>query len=301
MPVGAPNFSYSTSVHKSTGSMVVGSQAVGNVLGGSIGNDIFLGTSSTTEGDTIFTGGGFDMMVLSPNRIASTRIELFAANSTSDHIQPLPGTPQTAIAGSVVSIDDVPQLGWWGQATGQRGGPVSNTFTNLGFGTGTSLDFTTIHNFDVGGIGNPGDSIDLSLSAYSHLLRDVTSGNGGPQLGDAIFSNAVMLGGTITVSDANVIVMDGSQTFANAADLASSLAAANTAIHFATQQTNLYNHYLIAYQDTGGYTRIADMNIHSDTAFSATNQGDTLALSDLVRIGETTIDQLNPGNIQFVL
>ena len=301
MPVGAPNFSYSTSVHKSTGSMVVGSQAVGNVLGGSMGNDIFLGTSSTTEGDTIFTGGGFDMMVLSPNRIASTRIELFAANSTSDHIQPLPGTPQTAIAGSVVSIDDVPQLGWWGQATGQRGGPVSNTFTNLGFGTGTSLDFTTIHNFDVGGIGNPGDSIDLSLSAYSHLLRDVTSGNGGPQLGDAIFSNAVMLGGTITVSDANVIVMDGSQTFANAADLASSLAAANTAIHFATQQTNLYNHYLIAYQDTGGYTRIADMNIHSDTAFSATNGGDTLALSDLVRIGETNIDLLNPANIQFVL
>lgn len=301
MPVGAPNFTYSTSVSASIGSMVVGSKAVGNVLGGSIGNDIFVGTSSTIEGDTIYTGGGGDMMVLSTNRIASTRIELFAGNSTSNLVQPLPGQAQTAIAGSVVSLDDTPQLGWWGQATGQRGGPVSNSFTNLGFGTGTSLDVTTIHNFDVGSTGNPGDSIDVSLSAFSHLLRDVTPGNGEPKLGSAIFSNTIRLGGTITVSDADVIIMDKSQTFANAADLAASLAKANTAIHFSNSQTQQFNHYLIAYQDTGGYTRIADMNIHSTAAYTATNQGQTLALSDLVRIGEINVDQLTQSNIQFVL
>jgi hypothetical protein len=301
MPVGAPSYSYSTSVIGSIGSMVVGSQAVGNVLGGSIGNDIFLGTASTTEGDTIFTGGGGDMMVLAANRIASTRIELFAANSTSDVVQPLPGQAQNAIAGSVVSILDVPQLGWWGQATGQRGGAASNVFTNLGFGTGTSQDVTTIHNFDIGAAGDPGDSIDVSLSAYSLLLRDLTPGDGGPQLGDAILSNIVQLGGTISTTNADVIVMDGSQTFANAAALASALANATTALRFASAQTNEFNHYLIAYQDTGGYTRIADMNIHSDTAFSATNQGDTLALSDLVRIGSVQVGDLTASNIQFVL
>jgi hypothetical protein len=281
--------------------MVVGSKAVGNVLGGSIGNDIFVGTSSKIEGDTIFTGGGGDMMVLSTDRIASTRIELFAGNSTSDRVQPLPGSSQTAIFGSVVSIDDVPQLGWWGQATGQRGGAVSNVFTNLGFGTGTSQDVTTIHNFDVGATNDPGDSIDFSLSAYSNLLRDMTSSDGGPRLGNAILSNTVSLGGTITVGNANVIVMDSSQTFSSAADLSAQLASSATAIRFASAQTNQFNHYLIAYQDTGGYTRIADMNIHSDSAFSATNQGDTLALSDLVRIGSVQVADLTASNIQFVL
>jgi hypothetical protein len=301
MPVGAPNYSYSTSVINGIGSMVVGSKAVGNVLGGSIGNDIFVGTSSRVEGDTIYTGGGGDMMVLATDRIASTRIELFAGNSTSDLVQPLPGSPQTAIFGSVVSIDDVPQLGWWGQATGQRGGAVSNVFTNLGFGTGTSQDVTTIHNFDIGRAGDPGDSIDFSLSSYSHLLRDLTPSDGGPRLGNAILSNTVSLGGTITVSNANVIVMDASQTFSSASDLSAQLASSATAIRFASTQTNQYNHYLIAYQDTGGYTRIADMNIQSDTAFSATNQGDTLALSDLVRIGSVGVNELTASNIQFVL
>lgn len=301
MPVGAPNFTYSTSVIGSIGSMIVGSDAVGNVLGGSIGNDIFVGTSSKIEGDTIYTGGGGDMMVLGTDRIASTRIEFFAGNSTSNLIPTLPGSAQTAVAGSVVSSDDTPQLGWWGQATGQRGGAVSNVFTNLGFGTGTSQDVTTIHNFDIGGVGDPGDSIDFSLSAYSSLLRDLTPGDGGPALGDAILSNAVLLGGNLTVSNADVIVMDGSQTFANAAELSAALASSSTALHFSNMQTNVFNHYLIAYQDTGGYTRIADMNIHSDTAFSSTNQGDTLALSDIVRIGSVGVSDLTASNIQFVL
>jgi hypothetical protein len=301
MPVGAPNFTYSTSVIGSIGSMVVGSKAVGNVLGGSIGNDIFVGTSSKIEGDTIYTGGGGDMMVLGADRIASTRIEFFAGNSTSNLIPTLPGSAQTAVAGSVVSSDDTPQLGWWGQATGQRGGAVSNVFTNLGFGTGTSQDVTTIHNFDIGGVGDPGDSIDFSLSSYSHLLRDLTPGDGGPALGDAILSNAVLLGGDLTVNNADVIVMDGSQTFANAAELSAALASSSTALHFSNMQTNVFNHYLIAYQDTGGYTRIADMNIHSDTAFSSTNQGDTLALSDIVRIGSVGVSDLTASNIQFVL
>lgn len=240
-------------------------------------------------------------MVLATDRIASTRIELFAGDSTSDRVQPLPGSPQTAIFGSVVNIDDVPQLGWWAQATGQRGGAVSNVFTNLGFGTGTSQDATTIHNFNVGTALLAGDSIDVSLSAYSNLLRDLSPSDGGPRLGNAILSNAVMLGGTVTVSNADVIVMDGSQTFASAAELASALANSTTDIHYANAQTNQLNHYLIAYQDTSGYTRIVDMNIHSDSAFSATNQGDTLALSDLVRIGSTQVADLTATNIQFVL
>jgi hypothetical protein len=271
------------------------------VLGGSIANDVFRGTASITEGDTIFTGGGSDLVMLTSGRIASTRIELFAANSTSDLVQPLPGHAQTAVAGSVVNILDVPQLGWWGQATGQRGGAASNESTNLGFGVGTSNSITTIYNFDVGALGDPGDSIDLSLSAYSTLLRDLTPGDGGPRLGDSILSNAVQLGGTITTTNANVIVIDGVHTFANAAALATALANAETALQFASAQTNAFNHYLVAYQDKNGYTRIADMSIQSDTAFSATNQGDTLAVSDLVRIGSVQIHDLNASNIQFVL
>lgn len=300
MPVGAPNYTLSQAVESSTGALIVGSRSSGNVLGGSIGNDVFNGTESSYASDTIYTGGGADKIDLAEGREVGTRIELFAGNSTSDLIGVLPGGIQTAVRGSIVNAADIPQLGWWGQATGQRGGAVSDVSTNGGFGTGTSLDMTNVVNFITGAPDNEIDSVDFSLSAFSNLLRDRNQQNGGPYLGNAIFSNALHLGGTITVRDANVLIMSSSQRFDNAAELSLYLSKSATAINFGQLQTDDLNHYLIAYEDTSGFVRIADMNIQSDTNYSRTNQGDTLSLSDMVRLVGVSIDELQSGNVQFV-
>ena len=49
---------------------ITGSAAAGNVLGGSIGNDSFVGTSSLVQPDTIFTGGGTDTITLAAGHSA---------------------------------------------------------------------------------------------------------------------------------------------------------------------------------------------------------------------------------------
>lgn len=300
MPVGAPNYTLSETVESGTGALIVGARSSGNVLGGSIGNDLFNGTKSSVAADTIYTGGGADKIDLAEGRTVGTRIELYAGNSTNDQIGVRPGDVQTAVLGSIVSADDVPQLGWWGQATGKHGGPVSDVYTNAGFGTGNSWDLTNVVNFITGTAGAELDSLDFSLKAFSHLLRDTTPG-AGPALGDAIFSNALTLGGTVTVSNANVLIMSGEQRFDSAAQLAGYLSQTGNAISFGTVQTESLNHYLIAYEDKSGFVRIADLNIQSDTDFIRTNQGDTLAMSDMVRLVGVSINDLQEGNIQFVL
>jgi hypothetical protein len=282
MPIGALNFSYSTSVEGGIGALVVGSQAQGNLLGGSIGNDTFVGTEGVSMVDTIYTGGGADLILLSADRTEPTRIELYAGNSIGNPTPVAPGQVQTAVAHSIVDANDVPQLGWWGQATAQFGGPVSDASTNLGFGTGTSADMSVVSNFIAGLPFGSGDSIDLSLSAFSDLLRSANP-NDGPALGDAIFSN----------------FGDG-QTFADAAALAAALVDPLTAIKFALLQTNAVNHYLVAYDDTAGNLRIADLDIHNPTAFNNTSQVQSLAISDMVQLAGLSVVDLQQFNIQFV-
>ena len=80
MPVGSFNFAYALSVAASTGDVIMGSTTAGNVLGGSIGNDEITGTESTTAVDTIFTGGGADLITLAAGGSGRSRVELFAAN-----------------------------------------------------------------------------------------------------------------------------------------------------------------------------------------------------------------------------
>lgn len=302
MPVGAPNYTLSERVESSTGSLVIGSRLAGNVLGGSIGNDVFIGTQNAGASDTIYTGGGADKIDLAAGRLAGTRIEVFASNTTSDLAPAIPGQAQKAILGSIVDAHDVPQLGWWAQGTGQRGGAASNIYTNKGFGTGTSLDLTEVMNFTPRGIGNTTiDTIDFSQRAFSQLLRDVNPLDGGPQLGNAIFSNALKLGGTVTVGNANVLVMSAEQQFDGAAQLAGFLAMQGSAINFGRLQTEDFNHYLVAYEDKTGSVRIADLNIQSRNDFTWTNQGDTLAMSDMIRLAGVHLQDLQNGNIQFVL
>ncbi|MGE4078807.1 MAG: beta strand repeat-containing protein [Reyranella sp.] len=298
MPIGSLSFSYSTSVEGGIGALVVGSQAQGNLLGGSIGNDSFVGTEGVSMVDTIYTGGGADLILLSADRTEPTRIELYAGNSISNPSPVAPGQVQTAVVHSIVDANDVPQLGWWGQATAQFGGPVSDASTNLGHGTGTSEDMSVVTNFIAGSVSGPGDSVDLSLSAFSGLLA---SNNPliGPGLGDAVFSNTVVPGGTVTVGNANVLILGGA--FSDAAAVAAALVDSSTAINFSVAQINSVNHYMVAYQDLTGNVRIADMDIHNAAAYTNTSTVATLAVSDMIQLAGVSLLQLQESNIQFVV
>lgn len=301
MASGAPNLTYGLTVTDSVGSIVVGSATAGNVLGGSIGNDTFLGTQVANRADTFYTGGGSDVIFMADGRTTGSVIGLYASNMSSDLIAPTPGDSVRALAGSVVSARDVPQLGWWGQGSGKLGGPVSDASTNAGEGTGVSSGMTRVFNFESGTDVTELDRLDFSLTAYSGLLRDV-SPQAGPALGAAVFSNTLDLGDMVTVSEANVLVFSSAVTFANAADLAEALADPLTDINFGALQTHDNNHYLVAYQDNAGNTRIADLNIQSDTDFRSTEliDGMTLVVSDVVQLVGVAIDEVFNGNIHFV-
>ncbi|MDI1283032.1 MAG: right-handed parallel beta-helix repeat-containing protein [Reyranella sp.] len=298
MPVGSYDFAYSLSVAASIGATIGGSTTAGNVLGGSIGNDTITGTESTTQPDTIFTGGGADTITLSAASTAQDRVELFAGNSSSNAAALAPGNPVNAVAGSIVDANNVPQLGWWGQATAQLGGPVSNATTNAGFGTGTSQDMSTVANFATGTSSAPVDTVDIALNAFSNLLRSFGAGDA-PDVGTAVFSNLVAPGGTVTVANADVLLIDRPGDFLNAAAVAAELAI--NPITFASAQTAEFNHYIIAYQDLGGNVRIADMDIElgSTPSFTTTNGGETLAISDMVQLQGVSLQSLQPENITF--
>jgi hypothetical protein len=302
MPIGAPNFAYGLTAETSTGSIVVGSATAGNVLGGSIGNDVFQGVQIANRADTFFTGGGADTIILAAGRGVGSHIGLYASNMTSDPSQAQPGTAVPSLRGSIVDINDTPQLGWWGQGSGKLGGPISDAMTNAGSGTGVSSSMSRVYNFESGTDFVQVDRINISQRAFSDLIRDVTPGSG-PTLGAAVFSNLLNPGDTVTVTDANVLVFSNARTYANASELAGVLANDITDVSFGSFQSNTFNHYIVAYQDNSGSTRIADMNIQSQTPFdnTAVHAGKTMAISDMVQLVDVSIDQLYAGNIHFVL
>ena len=298
MPVGSFDFAYSLNVAGSVGISITGSEVAGNVLGGSIGNDTLIGTQNELLPDTIYTGGGTDLIILAADHEARTRVELFAGNGLTNIAAVAPGFAIDAVAGSIVDADNTPQLGWWGQATGQFGGPVSDASTNAGQGSGTSLNMSTVMNFTTGTAGDPVDVIDISLDAFSDYVRDASGAT--PMAGNAVFSNLLSLGGVITVSNANVLLIDSPVGFANAAELAAELWV--NPISFAGPQSGEFNHFIIAYADLEGDVRIADMDIQlgNAPAFNTTAQGATLSISDMVELSGVSLSSLQTANINFV-
>ena len=59
------------------------------------------------------------------------------------------------------------------------------------------------------------------------------------------------------------------------------------------------DHYIVAYNDTLGNARIADLDIHNTTPFINTANVATLAVSDMVQLTGVNVTTLSSGNIQF--
>ena len=127
---------------------IKGSLTAGNVLGGSIGKDVF--TASTADvANTIYTDGGADSITLPGTHTTSQHIGLYTGVNTNGIV---PGGVETGQIGSITSggaanpNSDVPRIGNWGSdfgstPTGHTGGGVYNGLAN---GTGTSEDMTVV-------------------------------------------------------------------------------------------------------------------------------------------------------------
>ena len=188
---GDANFTTSTTAGGSTGDAITGSATAGNVLGGSIGNDTITGTTSTTASDTVYTGGGADTITLAAGHTAVDHVELYAGNGVLGA-----GNVEGAVANSIVTATDIPQLGWWNQGTGATGGAAQSATTNLGTATGfgTSADMSKVANFVAGAA--PQDVVDISLGALGGHVHDAASGLF-VAAGNAVFSTPVAAGGTV--------------------------------------------------------------------------------------------------------
>ena len=261
---------------------------------------------------------------------------------------------------SIVNANDSAQAGWWAINTDglidnendDNNNPItSDLVAVLGSPSsyyGTSQDLTTVTNFN-----SAHDVVDISATAFgwngaNSLLENVTSDGTGTAPWDvavtaststtayftqAVFSSPVTAGKSVTylagTEHANVLVLSG--VYANADAVAQTLGSptGNTAITFdnglalnyvGLQALHYAGHFIIAYQNQGGSTVLADLDISASQqivydTFSGVGAGgngstnghyagsppkETIAVSDLVQLTGVTLYNLHATNIHFV-
>jgi len=315
-----------------TGDTITGSQTAGNIIIGSLGNDVLTGTLSLTQADTIGTDGGKDTINLAAGHTASDHIEFFDAigTTTGGGINP-PGSALTsfsslgAVGGTIVGTGDVAQGGWWGAVysltntkdpfliTGAATGADVSNPAQAGAG-GTSVDNSTVNHF-VAGAG--GDVLDFSVSAWgkyqtpngllangdTHWSFSDIAGDATSLIGNAVFANVTTGGTVVGPHNADVLVI-GNGSFANAAALANTLAGTGAigGAGFAPAAVGNEVHLLVAYQNLQGNTVIADLDLdaHATAGTTSTATGNLIAVSDIVTLTGVSLTQLTAGNIHFV-
>ena len=219
------------------------------------------------------------------------------------------------------------------------------------FAYGTSQDLTTVTNFNVAH-----DVVDISVGAfgwngaYSLLENVYRYGNGGVPsdvavptstattafFTQAIFTAPIIPGQDVTylnptgTSHANVLVLSG--VYSNAEAVAQTLGSPTgaTEINFhhglalnqlpGFQSLDYAGHLIVAYQNQGGSTVLADLDISADQQvvydtfsgvgpngnnsgnpnYGGVNPNETIAVSDLVQLTGVTLNNLHTANIHFV-
>jgi len=325
MRAGDANFTASETVAGSTGDLITGATGFSNVLGGSIGNDTITGTTSLTAPDTIYTGGGADTIRLVTGHTAVDRIGLYAGFDTPGIAG---GGTEVPRFNSITDTADVPQLGWWGQATaGAATGYVGSTYAGLAANTGTSLDQTVVTNFVPGSATAPQDVLDFgTFSGPGHGAvwgTGLTNGNGGIShglvSGDLVTTTTGITSPVLTqINPGNTAPAPTAAgqvfeliaaTFANASAVASALHSSYQ-LKFTVGAGGLAahdsEHTLMAYQDLSGNTHIADVALTNAAAVSSgstemtTDALVTAHASDIVQLTGVALLSLHTGNIHFV-
>jgi hypothetical protein len=278
------------------GDVITGSQTAANLLAGSVANDVI---TSGTGGDQIITEGGGDTINLSATA-NSDIIDLYSGSATGvSSAHSVVSGPYVAVAGSIADGSDLAQAGYWGVAPG--GAPLNIHALAAGFGT--SADMSVVNQF-TSGSATSADVIDFSVSAWK--FGGVSNGLEVGSLGSAANTPAVgsdasigqQSAGTTVAATVSLVEFTGQQ-FANAAALASGLEGADHLIFSGNPGSASFDsHVLVAYNDTAGNTRIADVALSGTNADTA---HDVVRASDMVElVGVSDVTSLVGHNAHFV-
>jgi hypothetical protein len=278
---------------------IKGSLTAGNVLGGSIGKDVFT-VSTSDVANTVYTDGGADSITLPGSHTTSQHIGLYTGVNTANM---LPGGVENGQAGSITSIGaanpnaDVPRIGNWGSdfgstPTGHTGGGVYNGLAN---GTGTSASMTVVAGGANAFVPNT-DVLDFAAGAWfgSGAARSLTNGTlgiatvGTPSTaaGELVTPNGALPTAANTVlAGTTLIVLDG--VHANASSVAAAFHDILNPIFFtngAGLNPGQSAHMLVAYND-GIQARIADLDLFNATgAVQVVSSAMDVHASDMVQL-----------------
>jgi hypothetical protein len=294
------------------GAIITGSATGNNVLAGSVGNDTFGGGSGT---DLVITDNGGDTVNLAGTHTAAT-VDLFFGNFVGNN-GGFDGTAAgtfanvTGLANSYISANDVANAGTWGvaPAVNAAGTPTPNAgnltplqlFAHNGAtNNGTSADMTSVNNFHAGS-----DVVDLSVTSNSNAGL----GNGWVHIGNNTFLNpageatqlATVPAGQTVPNNTNVVELSGFFANANAVALAlgnNTASGGGTYDLRVTTSVAFNDHFLVAYQDTAGSTRLADVDIGPGASHNSTAHA--VVASDMVDLVGVPLTSFSAANVHWV-
>jgi hypothetical protein len=312
------NYTAALTTAGSVGDVITGSATGGNVLQGSIGNDV-ISVGNTGTADTISTGGGGDTITLAAGHTATNHIDFFSGFNSAV----VPGGDADPRFSSITDANDVAQVGWWGLATGGvatgYAGATAATLTYAGIavGGGTSGDMSTVANFVTGTAATPQDVLTFAdgtvwnfgaapEAAGGILAAGISLGlvaGNFVNLGAAALAGSLQLvapGGTV-LAGTNVIELSQGE-YANAAAVATALHSGAYTITFAANEPIANSaHILVAYQNLSGNTVIMDLAVaNASGAATAVSTALNEYGSDIVTLTGVGLTSLHNGNVHFV-
>jgi uncharacterized protein DUF4214 len=286
------------SVHVTGGVQITGSAAGGNFIMGSIGNDTLQGG---TAHNTFVTQGGSDTITLGSTH-GATVIDLFSAG-TQAIANLVPGNDAVATAASITSAADLAQPGYWSLAPGAA--PAS-PFAILAAFTGTSVDQSVVSNF------LSSDSVSFSVGAWGSAapILGLTSGDlttpvpVSSPISPPVLQSVANGGNVGHATDLIVIPDSPTSVFANASALVTALDGGGGGVpsyllNFAGSTAGNTSHILIAYDDSGHSTHIADVDIQQSGTTLSNSQTNIVA-SDMVKLTGVADSALTASNIHFL-
>lgn len=219
----------------------------------------------------------------------------------------------TTTAGGIVgsTAGDNANPGFFGGLPGAAATAITPALVSTTSTGGTTADIATIRNFTPG-IGITADIVNFAggewkpggaLLGLTHADATTVIPTGAAT--NAVFSSGYGAGATIASTD-TVIALTPATTFAGASDLATSLGATfNLTFGGAGLAAGKDAHILFMYTDTGGNTRIADVDFHNTSAAAeatttAVARGGNILASDLVQLVGVPESSVNAANLHFV-
>ena len=271
------------------GDVITGSATHANLLAGSVANDVIMGG---TGGDEIATDGGADTITLGAGSHANM-VDLFVGLAGQTAGGAAQGPYAAAGASLITDGNDVAQQGFWGNAPG-----ATLDLTTVAGGTGFEGSMSTVNHF-VTGAAVASDIVNFSVSQWGAGANSngLVNGAGTPVAAGADAVVGTQTAGTTVAGNVSLVEITD-HTFANAGALATALEGSEHLIFSGLAGGANNSHLLVAYGDTSGNVRIADVDIKG---IALDTQNDVVIASDMVQlVGVSSVTSVVAHNVHFV-